>query len=79
MNLRFPHHAAIYDSCQLVCTLYTDLSPQSWANCEKIATTHHLAKHVRVTQVATMLHLPTYSSFKEFEEDHQELLGRESE
>ena len=34
---------------------------------------------MRAIQLATILHLPTYSTLKEFEEDHQELLGRESE
>lgn len=52
---------------------------QSWANLEKVATTHHLAKHVRTIHLPTILHLPTYSSLKEFEEDHKEVLGRESE
>ena len=34
---------------------------------------------MRTIHLATIQHLPTYSNLKEFEEDHEELLGRESE
>lgn len=48
---------------------------QSWQNLDKIAKSPPLAEHMKTIQIATIHHLPHYSSFEAWYEQHEDLFN----